>query len=108
MHSKNQSKQTEYSGDYGSASVFLTLLLLLKGTLRQVVIQVKDPGTIHVRCNESIERRICRLLARIIHEDSASRVNSAKQVTRSSEKSGSPRAEGDRVRCDALLAPGAE
>jgi len=52
-------------------------------------------------------------LARIIHEPNyqqhgTSRVNSAKQVTRSPEKRGSPRAEGDRVRCDALLAPGVE
>ena len=43
-------------------------------------------------------------LACIIHEDSASRVNSAKQVALSPEKRGPPRAEGDRVRCDALLA----
>ena len=43
-------------------------------------------------------------LACIIHEDSAPRVNSAKQVTLSPEKRGSPRAEGDRVRCDAILA----
>jgi len=52
-------------------------------------------------------------LARIIHEPNyqqhgTSRVNSVKQVTRSPEKRGSPRAEGDRVRCDALLAPGVE
>ena len=52
-------------------------------------------------------------LARIIHEPNyqqhgTSRVNSAKQVTRSPEKRGSPHAEGDRVRCDALLAPGVE
>ena len=33
-----------------------------------------------------------------------SRVNSAKQVTLAPEKRGPPRAEGDRVRCDALLA----
>ena len=44
------------------------------------------------------------LLACIIHEDSASRVNSAKQVVRSPEKRGLPRDEGNRVRCDALLA----
>ena len=43
-------------------------------------------------------------LACIIHEDSASRVNSAKQVALSPEKRGPSRAEGDRVRCDALLA----
>ena len=43
-------------------------------------------------------------LACIIHEDSAPRVNSAKQVILSPEKRGPPRAEGDRVRCDALLA----
>ena len=43
-------------------------------------------------------------LACIIHEDSASRVNSAKQVALAPEKRGPPRAEGDRVRCDALLA----
>ena len=53
-------------------------------------------------------RCVGNTLARIIHEDSTSRVNSAKQVTRSPEKRGSPRAEGDRVRCDALLAPGVE
>ena len=57
-------------------------------------------------------------LARIIHEpnfskEGASRANSAKQVTRSPEKRGSPRAEGDWVRCDAPLvdnirAPGVE
>ena len=40
-------------------------------------------------------------LACIIHEDSASRINSAKQVARSREKRGPPRAEGDRARCDA-------
>ena len=40
----------------------------------------------------------------IIHEDSAPRVNNAKQVTLAPEKRGPPRAEGDRVRCDALLA----
>ena len=39
----------------------------------------------------------------IIHEDSALRVNSAKQVALSPEKRGPPRTEGDRVRCDALL-----
>ena len=44
------------------------------------------------------------LLACIIHEDSASRANSAKQVALSPEKRGPPRAEGDRVRCDALSA----
>ena len=44
------------------------------------------------------------VLACIIHEDSAPRVNSAKQVALSPEKRGPPRAEGDRVRCDALLA----
>ena len=38
----------------------------------------------------------------IIHEDSAPRVNSAKQVALSPEKRGPPRAEGDKVRCDAL------
>ena len=43
-------------------------------------------------------------LACIIHEDSAPRVNSAKQVALSPEKRGPLRAEGDRVRCDALLA----
>ena len=43
------------------------------------------------------------LLACIIHEDSALRVNSAKQVALSPEKRGPPRTEGDRVRCDALL-----
>ena len=43
-------------------------------------------------------------LACIIHEDSALRVNSAKQVALSPEKRGQPRTEGDRVRCDALLA----
>ena len=43
-------------------------------------------------------------LACIIHEDSTSRINSAKQVVRSWEKRGSPRAECDRARCDAILA----
>jgi len=44
-----------------------------------------------------------RLLACIVHEDSASRVNSANQVARSPEERGLPRNEGDRARCDALL-----
>ena len=39
-----------------------------------------------------------------IREDSAPRVYSAKQVALSPERRGPPRAEGDRVRCDALLA----
>ena len=43
------------------------------------------------------------LLACIIHEDSLSRVNSAKQVALSPEKRGPPRDEGDRARCDAIL-----
>jgi len=47
-------------------------------------------------------------LACIIHEDSAPRVIIAKQVARSSEKRGLPRAEGDRVRCDAIMASGVE
>jgi len=49
------------------------------------------------------DRRVT-LPACIIHEDSAFRVNSAKQVALSPEKRGPPRAEGDWVRCDALLA----
>ncbi len=40
-------------------------------------------------------------LAWIIHEDSASRGNLAKQVGQSSEKRGPPRAEEDGPRCDA-------
>ena len=40
-------------------------------------------------------------LACIIHEDSASRINIAKQVAWSPEERGSPRDEGDRARCDA-------
>ena len=44
----------------------------------------------------------------IIHEDSASRAIIAKQVARSPEKRGLPRAEGDRVRCDAIMASGVE
>ena len=38
----------------------------------------------------------------------ASRVNIAKLVARSREKRGSPRAEGDRARCDAILVSGVE
>ena len=53
---------------------------------------------------QSIHVRDFTTLACIIREDSASRVNSAKQVALSPEKRGPPRAEGDRVRCDALLA----
>ena len=48
------------------------------------------------------------LLAFIIHEDSASRVIIAKQVARSPEKRCLPRDEGDRVRCDAIMASGVE
>ena len=48
------------------------------------------------------------VLACIIHEDSASRAIIAKQVARSPEKRGPPRAEGDRVRCDAIMALGVE
>ena len=44
----------------------------------------------------------------IIHEDSASRAIIAKQVARSPEKRGLPRAEGDRVRCNAIMASGVE
>ena len=47
-------------------------------------------------------------LAWIIHEDSASRGNLAKQVGQSSEKRGSPRAEKDRPRCDARFSSGVE
>ena len=53
---------------------------------------------------QSIHVRDFTTLACIIREDSASRVNSAKQVALSPEKRGPPRAEGARVRCDALLA----
>ena len=41
------------------------------------------------------------ILAWITHEDSASRVNLAKQVGQLSEKRGPPRAEEDGPRCDA-------
>ena len=47
-------------------------------------------------------------LACIIHEDSAPGVIIAKQVAPSPEKRGLPRAEGDRVRCDAIMASGVE
>ena len=47
-------------------------------------------------------------LACIIHEDSASRLIIAKQVARSPEKRGLPRDEGDRLRCDAIMASGVE
>ena len=46
---------------------------------------------------QSIHVRDFTTLACIIREDSASRVNSAKQVALSPEKRGPPRAEGDRV-----------
>ena len=49
-----------------------------------------------------------RLLAWIIHEDSASRGNLAKQVGQSSEKRGLPRAEEDGPRCDARFSSGVE
>ena len=52
--------------------------------------------------------RFREYLACIIHEDSAPRVIIAKQVARSPEKRGLPRAEGDRVRCDAIMASGVE
>ena len=52
--------------------------------------------------------RFREYLACIIHEDSALRVIIAKQVARSPEKRGLPRAEGDRVRCDAIMASGVE
>ena len=42
------------------------------------------------------------MLARIVHEDSASRIHIVKQVGRSAEERGLPRDEGDRVRCDAI------
>ena len=47
-------------------------------------------------------------LAWIIHEDSASRGNLAKQLCQSSEKRGSPRAEEDGPRCDAKFSSGVE
>ena len=57
-----------------------------------VIIKVGTPAT------------LATALACNIHEDSASRVNSAKPVALSTEKRGPLRAEGDRVRCDALFA----
>ncbi len=42
-------------------------------------------------------------LAWIIHEDSPVRGNRAKQVGKSGEKRGPPRAEPDLPRCDAIL-----
>ena len=71
-----------------------------------------DPGALHM--NNAMSRSgcadFCRAdsLACIIQEDSASRVIIAKQVARSPEKRGLPRAEGDRVRCDAIMASGVE
>ena len=53
---------------------------------------------------QSIHVRDFTTLACIIREDSAHRVNSAKQLALSPEKRGTPRDEGDRVRCDAQLA----
>ena len=47
-------------------------------------------------------------LAWIIHEDSASRGNLAKQVCQSSEKRGLPHAEEDGRRCDARFSSGVE
>ena len=61
-------------------------------------------GECPVSCATAIRPQQRNVLACIIHEDSASRANSAKQVALSPEKRGPPRAEGDRVRCDALSA----
>ena len=61
-----------------------------------------------MRCavSKNVQMRVC--LACVIHEDSAPRVNSAKQVALAPEKRGLPRAEGDRVRCLAIMASGVE
>ena len=49
-----------------------------------------------------------RLLACIIHEDSPVSGKMAKQVVRSGEKRGPPRAELDRARCEAIFSSDGE
>ena len=48
------------------------------------------------------------MLACIIHEDSPFSGNSAKQVARSREKRGPPRAELDLARCEAIFSSDGE